>query len=266
MSKDKQYLEDSARLSMLIEKYTNIPQDRVYQFVMENTAENLLPYANKLCKTEAQRQKLAALFEFKNLYEVVKSADVSHVYQFNNPDTAKAYFKNYFADAEDKEYFATAFLDTQNRVIKTERMSAGTIAKAHVYPREIIKEALFINANAVMLAHNHPSGDLKPSKPDLDVTMQVMKGMELMDMALYDHIIVGRGQAVSLMELGLIHKDKITSEVSKGAVSIGEKARKYQQAAKLPSIKQQLAFAEEQRHCERKVNALQTKKPDRGDR
>ena len=90
MPKNKQYKEDSARLAVLVEKYTNIPQDRVYQFVMENTADNLLPYANELCKTSAQREKLNALFEFKNLYEIVKGAE-NREYVLDSQEKAMEY-------------------------------------------------------------------------------------------------------------------------------------------------------------------------------
>jgi len=262
MSQDKQYREDSARLAVLIEKYTNIPQDSVYQFVMENTAEMLLPYANKVCKTDAQRQKLNALFEFKNLYEIVKNADENRVYLLNCPDDAKEYFKNYFADARDKEYFAVAYLDSIGQVIKTAKMSTGTVSQAPVFPREIFKEALFLNASAVMLAHNHLSGDMEPSKQDIEVTTRVKQGMELLGLKLHDHIIVGRNQAVSLLDMGKIPD----TQISRAVMPISESSKEYKQAAKPPSIKQQLAFAEEQLARESKIIAPQKKAHDWGDR
>ena len=262
MGQDKQYREDSARLAVLIEKYTNIPQDRVYQFVMENTAEMLLPHANKVCKTTAQRQKLTALFEFKNLYEVIKSADKDRVYQFTCPDEVKEYFKNYFADARDKEYFAVAYLDTKNQVIKTDRLFTGTVAKAHVYPREIFKEALFLNANAVMLAHNHPSGDLTPSKPDIEMTAHIQQGMDLMGLSVLDHIIVGGNQAVSLLELGKMP----AMQTGKDTMPIGEYVLNHRRTSKLPSIKQQLKLAEEQLSHDTSKTAPHKKAHDWGDR
>ena len=265
MGQDKQYREDSTRLAVLIEKYTNIPQDRVYQFVMKNTAEMLLPYANQICKTEAQRQKLSALFEFKNLYEIVKGADNNRVYQFTCPNETKEYFKNYFADVRDKEYFAVAYLDTKNQVIKTEKMSAGTVTHAHVHPREIFKEALFLNATAVMLAHNHPSGDTEPSKHDIEVTVRVKQGMELMGLKLHYHIIVGGNQAISLAEIGKIPVTQ-TQEIKMAAMPLGENMKGYGQTAKPPSIRQQLSFAEEQLSRESRVTAPPRKTHDWGDR
>ena len=265
MAKDKQYRDDSARLAVLIEKYTNIPQDRVFQFVMENTADNLLPYANKLCKTDTQQQKLNTLFEFKKLHEIVKSAE-NREYQLDSTTAAMDYFKNYFADVADKEHFAVAYLDTQNRVIKTDTISDGTVAQAHVYPREIYKEALFINAAAVMLAHNHPSGDLQPSPQDIDITHRIKMGMELMGLQLYDHIIVGGDKAVSLVDMGKISEKKTFKDLGKVALPIHENTKANRQAVKPARIMEQLAQAEAQIFNEPKTNAPQNRKYDRGDR
>jgi len=265
MAKDKQYREDSARLAVLIEKYTNIPQDKVYQFVMDNTAENLLPYANKLCKTDAQRQKLNTLFEFKKLYEIVKGAE-NREYQLDSTNAAMDYFKNYFADVKDKEHFAVAYLDTQLRVIKTDTISDGTVAQAHVYPREIYKEALFINAAAVMLSHNHPSGDLQPSPQDIDITNRIKMGMELMGLTMYDHIIVGGDKAVSLIDMGKIPDRKTFKDLGKTALPIREAAKNTNQAAKPPRIKDQLALAEKQVSRNTQMTTPRKHKHDRGDR
>ena len=236
MARDKQYREDSARLAVLIEKYTNIPQDRVYQFVMEHTAENLLPYANKICKTETQRQKLNALFEFKNLYEMVKSAG-DRIYQLDSPDTAMDYFKNYFADKKDREHFAVTYLDTQLQVIKTETISDGTVGQAQVYPREIIKEALFLNARGVMLSHNHPSGDLEPSLQDIAITVRIKQGMETMGLGLFDHIIVGGDKAVSLSNMGKIPDKTLLTGLSKAGIPLSENRKEYGQPTEPKSNK-----------------------------
>jgi len=264
MAKDRQYREDSARLAALIEKYTNIPQDRVYHFVMENTAENLLPYANKLCKTEAQRQKLDALFEFKKLYEIVKGAE-NREYQLDSSNAAMDYFKNYFADVRDKEHFAVAYLDPQMRVIKTDTISDGTVAQAHVYPREIYKEALFINAAAVIISHNHPSGDLHASAQDIEITQRIKQGMELMGLQMYDHIVVGGDKAVSLVDNGQL-TNRTFKDIGKAALPINENEKKPVKAAKPPSIKQQLAQAEKLLSGERDKTAPQKGNNDRGDR
>jgi len=264
MPKDKQYKEDSARLAVLIEKYTNIPQDKVYQFVMENTANNLLPYANKLCKTTAQREKLNALFEFKNLYEIVKSAEKKE-YVLDSQEASMEYFKNYFADKKDKEYFAVTYLDVAFKVIKTNTISEGSVATTHVYPREIFKEALFLNASTIMLSHNHPSGCLRLSAPDIEMTKLINKGIKSIGLQLCDHIIVGGDSAVSVMDSGFIPDMKRESRFSKDANTVSEYIRNRQPVKPL-GIKQQLALAQRQLSSEQKTPALRKEKSDRGER
>ena len=263
---DKQYREDSARLAELVEKYTNIPQERVFQFVMENTADNMLPYSYKLCRTVAQRDKLTALFEFKNLYETIKNADKDRAYQLKSVEVAKDYFKHQFADLNDRERFLVAYLNTQLQVIKTNVVSVGTIGQTHVFPREIVKEALFLNASAVMMAHNHPSGEIKPSQPDKDLTERIDRALHTVDIKLLDHIIVGGEKTASFLDMGLL--PTITLDISKPTVAreLGETARQYSLKAKQPRIKEQIAFAKEQLAREHHTAIPQKKMHDRGDR
>ena len=263
---DEQYRKDSARLSVLIEKYTNIPQERVYHFVMENTADMLLSHANTLCKTQSQRDKLSALFEFKNLYETVKSADKNRAYHLTCPDDAKAYFRNLFADELDKERFVAAFLNSKNRVIKTKTMSVGTVGQAPVFPREIIKEALFVNAASVMLAHNHPSGDTQVSRQDTEVTMNISNGLEFMGIKLLDHVIIAGDQAVSLVEIGNFPINNVPRENLKTAATTNEAVTKYSHNTKKPGIMRQLASAAEQLEREQINTEPRKKTHNRGDR
>lgn len=96
-------------------------------------------------------------------------------------------------------------LDSQNRLIKTEIVSYGTINEAHVYPREIIKSVLSNNANAVILAHVHPGGSQRPSNADLDVTRKIIAALKTINVAVIDHIIVAGNSFVSLAEKGLLN-------------------------------------------------------------
>lgn len=132
-----------------------------------------------------------------------------------------------------------------------------------MYPREIFKEALFLNANAIMLAHNHPSGDLTPSKSDIEITNHIQQGMELMGLKLLDHIIVGGKQAVSLLKMGKMPTTK-TPEASRFETPLGENVKKYGQAAKQPSIKQQLSFAKKQLSREPVTTTPPKRNHDRG--
>ena len=102
------------------------------------------------------------------------------------------------------EHFHVLYLDRKNRVISDERLSDGTVDHVPVYPREVIKRALNLDASALILIHNHPSGDPKPSEADLNMTKEIQKGCRYLGLTLHDHIIVGAGIELSLRGLGKI--------------------------------------------------------------
>ncbi|MGZ8218288.1 RadC family protein [Methylomagnum sp.] len=102
------------------------------------------------------------------------------------------------------EVFGCLFLDNQHRVIEFEELFRGTIDGASVYPREVVKKALAFNAAAVIFAHNHPSGVAEPSEADKHITTRLKQALNLIDIRVLDHFIVGDGDAYSFAEHGLI--------------------------------------------------------------
>lgn len=100
------------------------------------------------------------------------------------------------------EVFSCLFLDTRHRLISYEALFRGTIDGASVYPREIVKQALGCDAAAVILGHNHPSGDCEPSQADRNITQRISKALALVDIRLLDHLVVARDGHVSLAERG----------------------------------------------------------------
>ena len=102
------------------------------------------------------------------------------------------------------ELFCVLFLDNRHRVLKFVEMFRGTIDGTSVYPREVVKEALTVNAAAVILAHNHPSGIAEPSQADERITRRLKSALELVDIRLLDHLIVGDGRSTSLASRGMI--------------------------------------------------------------
>lgn len=104
----------------------------------------------------------------------------------------------------DHEVFACLFLDTRHRVIHFEELFRGTIDGAAVHPRQVVKRALFHNAAAVILAHNHPSGVAEPSQADERITRRIRSALELVDIRLLDHLIIGDGISTSLASRGLL--------------------------------------------------------------
>ena len=105
---------------------------------------------------------------------------------------------------KEHEVFAVMFLTTRHQLIKYEEMFRGTIDTASVYPREIVKEALKHNAAAIICAHNHPSGNSTHSTADERITTKIKNALDLMDIKLLDHIIIGSDNTTSLAEKGYI--------------------------------------------------------------
>ncbi|TXR54826.1 RadC family protein [Reinekea thalattae] len=103
-----------------------------------------------------------------------------------------------------REQFSCIWLDSQHRVLRFETLFYGTIDSAAVYPREVVKAALACNAAAVILAHNHPSGVAEPSSADQLITERIRSALDLVDVRLLDHMVVGQGVVISFAERGLI--------------------------------------------------------------
>ena len=122
---------------------------------------------------------------------------------FDDADAVKNYLQLHLG-AEPCEHFAVLFLDSQHRAIAFERLFSGTLAQASVYPREIVLAALRHNAAAVVLAHNHPSGSVQPSRADEALTQTLKNALALVDVRVLDHVIVGGAKALSMAEKGLL--------------------------------------------------------------
>ncbi|WP_444929043.1 DNA repair protein RadC [Microbulbifer sp. SSSA002] len=103
-----------------------------------------------------------------------------------------------------REVFCCLYLDSQHRVIAFEELFEGTLNAANVYPREVVQQALLKGAAAVILAHNHPSGVSEPSQADIWITERLTQALELVDIKVLDHLIVGEGKALSFAERGLM--------------------------------------------------------------
>lgn len=121
----------------------------------------------------------------------------------SSPAEVKALFRTRIG-AANREVFAVAFLDAQHRLIQLEEMFAGTLTQTPVYPREIARRALELAAAAVILGHNHPSGNVEPSRADENLTHTVKAALATVDVKVLDHIVVSAGDAMSFCERGLL--------------------------------------------------------------
>ena len=102
------------------------------------------------------------------------------------------------------EQFRVLFLDAKNRLIADEAQARGTVNHTPVYPREVVRRALELHATALILAHNHPSGDPAPSRADVEMTAEVKQAAGALGIVLHDHVIVGRGACLSFRQQGLL--------------------------------------------------------------
>ncbi|MNE68303.1 hypothetical protein D3C80_1639560 [compost metagenome] len=114
-----------------------------------------------------------------------------------------AYLRAALAHAP-REQFRTLYLNKRNILIREEMRADGTVDHAPVYPREVVRRALELSASALILVHNHPSGDPTPSRADIEMTRRVIDAARVFDIEVHDHVIVGREGTKSFRALGLM--------------------------------------------------------------
>ena len=148
----------------------------------------------------AKRAELMAVLELarRALAEQLKERAA-----FDSATAVKDYLQLHLA-ARPHEVFAVLFLDAQHKLIALEELFRGTLTQTSVYPREVALRALHHHAAAVILAHNHPSGGVQPSRADEAITQNLKSALALIDVRVLDHVIVAPGQALSMAEKGLI--------------------------------------------------------------
>ena len=105
---------------------------------------------------------------------------------------------------EGREQFRVLFLDKKNRLLADEIMGQGTVDRAPVYPREIVRRTLSHDATAIILVHNHPSGDPSPSRQDIELTNTIIDTVKTINVVVHDHLIIGREDVASFKMLGLM--------------------------------------------------------------
>lgn len=144
--------------------------------------------------------QLQAIFEMSRraLLEQLHERDV-----LTSPQAVRHYL-NMKIGGQPHEVFMALFLDAQHRVLAVEELFRGTLTQARVYPREVVKRALYHNAAAVIFAHNHPSGEPEPSEADKLLTEALKAGLQLVDIRVLDHFVVAGNKICSFSELGLL--------------------------------------------------------------
>lgn len=159
---------------------------------------------NFLCEDRLTYSVHPALAAAKELFvrcirERLEEEDLS----FTSPETVRAFLCAKIGHLE-HESFWCLWLDAQRRLIEASELFRGTATQSSVYPREVVKKALAVNAVAVIFAHNHPSGTTEPSQNDKNLTQELKSALNLVDVRVLDHFIVGGNKALSFCERGLL--------------------------------------------------------------
>jgi DNA repair protein RadC len=148
----------------------------------------------------AKCAQLRAAYELarRALEETAGAGDV-----LSSPQAVRRYLQ-FSLGHRPHEIFVAVWLDAQHRVLKAQELFAGTLSQTSVFPREVVKDALRHNAAAVIFAHNHPSGVAEPSQADQILTETLKRALDLVDVKVLDHFVVGRGAATSFAERGIL--------------------------------------------------------------
>jgi len=149
------------------------------------------------------RQDIAA---FRRVHEIacrMARAEVRTRPVLTNWQALMAYLQTAMA-YEQVEQFRVLFLDRKNNLIADEVQQRGTVNHTPVYPREVMKRALILNASALIVVHNHPSGDPKPSRDDIETTRELKAAANALEVELHDHVVIGHGKHASFRSLGLL--------------------------------------------------------------
>ena len=149
---------------------------------------------------EARAAMLNALPELARRYY---EASLAPGHAIKSPADTEAFLQARLRDLP-HELFCCLYLDNRHRVILFEELFRGTIDGTSVYPREVVKQALAVNAAAIIVAHNHPSGVTEPSQADERITRRLKSALELVDIRLLDHLVIGDGACTSLAARGML--------------------------------------------------------------
>ena len=163
---------------------------------LANNVESRYVSAQKTVEEDAIIAKALDILKFR-------LENPNRAFQAESPKLVADYLSLRIAD-EPREHFCAMFLTTKHTLISFEVLFSGTINSATVHPREVVKRALELNAAAIVLAHNHPSGDPEPSDADKNITDRIVEACKTVDIRVLDHVVVGLNQTVSFAERGFM--------------------------------------------------------------
>lgn len=199
---DAELLAIFLRVGIAVKTAVDLARDLMQQFKSLNGvfAADLQQMTAVPGMGESKYCQLQAVLEMSKraLGETLQQSD-----SFRSPNQVKDYLQLQLSQRQ-REVFGIMFLDAQNRLIAFETLFEGSLMQTSVYPREVVKRALDLNAAALILSHNHPGGNALPSAADKQLTQCLKEALNLVDIRVLDHIIVAKQETFSFSEQGLI--------------------------------------------------------------
>lgn len=196
---------DELRYIQAFSRIIGVKENDTIEYAQKKGLNALVDNATQLLTTPVQREKHQA---FLDLYRMSSSINTRNPV-IDSPNKALVFFHSVMDSIHDKEAFVVAFLNTKNRIIDHEVVSVGTINSSIVHPREVFRNAIINKANSVILCHNHPSGDLKPSAADINLTRRLKETGDLLGIQVLDHLIINginQHEVFSFKEKGVLEK------------------------------------------------------------
>jgi len=195
-------LSDAELLAIILQKGTRKENvvDMANRLISRHSFEGLCDCSLSELKEikgigDAKAMQILALFE---LSKRIKSGVIAEKVVNSSEDIAKYYMER--MKGLKREHLIAVFLDSKNKIINDKIISIGTLNSSLVHPREVFKEAIKSSANAIILVHNHPSGDCGPSSEDIEITDRVREAGEMVGIKLLDHVIVGKNKHYSYIQ------------------------------------------------------------------
>ncbi len=204
---------DELRYIQAFSRIIGVKEDDAIEYAQRKGLNSLVDNATQLLASPVQREKHQA---FLDLYRMSSGINTRNPI-INSPEAASTFFHSVMDKIYDKEAFVVAFLNTKNRVIDHEVVSVGTINSSLVHPREVFRNAIINKANSVILCHNHPSGDLNPSREDISITERLRETGNLLGIRVLDHLIINginQQEHYSFKAKGVLEATEVYNSIS----------------------------------------------------
>lgn len=187
-----------------LHRLTEIPVEKIKEYANGNNPFNILEHPLVINPDENQLEKIKKLNDFISSYSMLREIEEQNKIVLNTAEKAGNYFKSLLGSKRDKECLMVAFVDNSIGIIEQKILSEGTVDHSVVYPREILKRALYTDCAGIIISHNHPGGSLRPSRDDIKITKRLVDIFEPLDIKVFDHIIIGGNKYLSMLEEGLM--------------------------------------------------------------